>query len=79
MNVSAAAGELEIAVTAGMQNRGCGTEAIRALSDCEKRQLGLERIWFRTRPENARAVHVYKKCGFRAYDRSEDHLFMELL
>ncbi len=69
--------ELGIAITAKKQNRGYGTEAILALTAYGFDGLGLKRIYLKANPENTRALHVYEKCGFREYDRTEDHVFME--
>ena len=78
MDADGSEAELGIALTAGMQNKGFGTEAVRAVTEYGMDRLGLERIRLRTRPYNPRAIHVYEKCGFREYDRSEDHIFMEI-
>ncbi len=78
MDVSGGEGELGIAITAAKQDMGYGTEAVSALTAYGREQLGLHRIFLRTHPENARAIHIYLKCGFREYDRTEDHVFMEL-
>ena len=40
--------------------------------------LGLARVFLKVFPFNARAIHVYEKCGFREYDRTEDDVFMEI-
>lgn len=77
MDVSDASGELGIAITAGKQDMGYGTEAVSAMVSYGREQLGLNRIWLRTRPFNTRAIHVYEKCGFSEYDRDGDHIFME--
>ena len=79
MNLSGASGELGIAVTASMQDRGFGTEAVSALTEYGLKQLGLKRICLRAKPYNARALHLYEKCGFREYDRTDEHVFMEFL
>lgn len=71
-------GELGIAITAKKQNLGYGTEAILAMIDYGIHKMGLKRIRLRTRPFNSRAIHVYNKCGFREYDRTDDHIFMEV-
>ncbi len=71
-------GELGIAVTAGKQDLGYGTEAVSAFTAYGMNSLGMRRICLRTNPDNARAIHVYRKCGFREYDRSDDHVYMEL-
>ena len=41
--------------------------------------LGLHRIFLKVYPHNARAIHVYEKCGFREYDRTEKDVFMEIV
>lgn len=74
-----AAAEFGIAITASMQDRGYGTEAVRALSRYGMERLGLKKIVLRAKPDNARAIRVYEKCGFREYDRTEEHVFMELV
>ena len=78
MDLSDGVGELGIALTAGMQNKGYGTEAVSALAAYGLGKLGLERIFLRTDPANTRAIRVYEKCGFREYDRTDEHVFMEL-
>ena len=78
MEPDGAAGELGIAITAAKQNRGFGTEAVAALTAYGFDRLGLERIFLRTRPFNARAIRVYEKCGFREVDRRDGHVFMEI-
>ena len=71
-------GELGIAITAEMQDRGYGTEGVLAMIDYCLDQLRLSRVFLRVNPDNARAIHVYEKCGFREYDRSEAHVYMEV-
>ena len=71
-------GELGIAITAKKQDLGFGTEAVTALTDYGMNQLGLKRVFLRTDPRNARAIRVYQKCGFKEYDRRDDHVYMEL-
>ena len=78
MDVSASAKEIGIAVTAAMQGLGYGTEAVRAMTSYGLNNLGLDRIVLRTNTDNARAIHVYEKCGFREFRRTEDHVYMEL-
>ena len=78
MDLTDTQGELGIALTAAMQDRGYGTEAVRALIRYGLDQLKLRRIFLRTHPDNARAQHVYRKCGFTEYDRDPDHVYMEL-
>ena len=78
MGVTGAQAELGIALTAKKQNAGFGTEAVSALTSYGFGALGLERIFLRTNPKNARAICVYTRCGFREYDRADGHLYMEL-
>ena len=78
MNVQDSSAELGIAITADKQNLGYGTEAVLALTQYGLNQLGLERIFLRTNPKNSRAIHVYEKCGYREYDRTEEHIYMEV-
>ena len=78
MDVADGEGELGIALTAAKQDRGFGTEAVSAVLEYGRERLGLRRVWLRTKPDNARAIHVYEKCGFREYDRSEERVFMEV-
>ena len=70
--------ELGIAITAKKQNMGYGTEAVSALLTYGFGVLGLKRIFLKANPENTRALHVYEKCGFREYDRTDDHVLMEV-
>ena len=72
------AGELGIAITAAMQEKGYGTEAIPAMVRYGMETLGLRRIFLKVYPDNARAIRVYEKCGFREYDRTADDVFMEI-
>ena len=65
--------------TAAMQEKGYGTEAIPAMVQYGMETLGLLRIFLKVYPDNARAIHVYEKCGFREYDRTADDVFMEII
>ena len=79
MNLTHFSGELGIAITAGKQNMGYGTEAILALKKYARQHLNLDRVFLRAFPDNARAIHVYEKCGFHEYDRTESDVFMECI
>ena len=68
--------EFGIAITAAMQDRGFGTEAVRAILEYATRR-GLRRVILKAYPFNARALHVYEKNGFKEYDRNENDVFME--
>lgn len=71
--------ELGIALTAAKQNQGFGTEAVKRMIQYGFQTLGLEKIVLRTNVENARAIHVYQKCGFKIYGKTEEHYLMEII
>lgn len=70
--------ELGIALTAGMQNKGFGTEGVAAAVRYGFERLGLTRIRLRVYPDNARARRVYEKCGFTACGRDGEDICMEI-
>ena len=78
MNVADAVGEIGIAVTAKKQGQGYGTEAVRAITEYGRNVLQLKRIVLRTNLDNSRAIHVYEKCGFREFRRTDKHVCMEI-
>jgi GNAT superfamily N-acetyltransferase len=55
--------EMLVVVCPGSQNVGIGTELVRTCIDLAY-ELGYRRIWLPVDATNARARHVYKKCGF---------------
>lgn len=79
MDVHDDVGELGIAITAAKQDMGFGTEAIPAMVRYGMERLGLRRVFLKVYPENARALHVYEKCGFREYNRTDTDIFMEIV
>lgn len=70
--------EWGIAITASMQDKGFGTEALKRMIDYGMNDLGLERIYISVYKDNLRALHVYEKCGFKEYNRNDTDVFMEL-
>ena len=78
MNITGSAGELGIAITAAMQEKGYGTEAVKAITAYGMNALGLNRVCLRTNLDNYRAIHVYEKCGFREFKRTDEHVCMEI-
>ena len=78
MDIADRAGELGIAITTAMQDKGYGTEAVSAMVCYGMDTLDLRRVFLKVFPDNARAIRVYEKCGFREYDRTEDDVFMEV-
>ena len=79
MDMTDSSAELGIALTAKKQGRGYGTEAIPAMVAYGSTRLGLKRIFLKACPYNLRAIHVYEKCGFREYERTDEDVFMEIL
>lgn len=78
MDIEDGCGVLGIALTFGKQDKHYGTEAIHRMLQYGFSDLGLERVILRVYKENARAMHVYEKCGFRKYDETEDEFLMEI-
>lgn len=77
MDMNESSGELGIAITAAKQEQGYGTEAIQAFVKYCAAQFGISKICLRAMPYNSRAIHVYQKCGFLEYQRTERFVFME--
>ena len=71
--------EWGIAITASMQNRGYGTEALKRSVEYGFNELGLRRIYLGVYVNNPRAIHVYGQCGFKEYDRDSVDIYMELI
>lgn len=79
MDVHDEKAELGITITASMQDKGYGTESVPAIVDYGMKELNLKRIFLRVFPDNLRAIHVYEKCGFREYGRTEEDVLMEIM
>ncbi|MBR5789761.1 MAG: GNAT family N-acetyltransferase [Lachnospiraceae bacterium] len=79
MDVHDAEGELGITITASMQDKGYGTESVPAIVNYGMKELHLKRIFLRVFPDNLRAIHVYEKCGFREYGRTDEDVLMEIM
>lgn len=79
MDVHDAEGELGITITASMQDKGYGTESVPAIVNYGMKELHLKRIFLRVFPDNYRAIHVYEKCGFREYGRTEEDVLMVIM
>lgn len=78
MHMVDGAAELGIAITASMQNKGYGTQAIRAIVRYGMTVLDLRRIYLAVFVHNARAIHVYQRCGFVEYKRDERDIWMQI-
>lgn len=70
--------EWGIVITASMQNKGYGKEALLRMIDYGFNDLGLERIRITVFVNNPRAFHVYEKCGFKEYHRNNVDIFMDM-
>lgn len=70
--------EWGIALTAKMQNKGYGTEALKRSIDFGFKDLNLKRIVLVVYVKNPRAQHIYEACGFKEYDRNDVDIFMEI-
>ncbi|MCR5345466.1 MAG: GNAT family N-acetyltransferase [Lachnospiraceae bacterium] len=79
MDVHDEEAELGITITASMQDKGYGTESVPAIVEYGMKELNLKRIFLRVFPDNLRAIHVYEKCGFREYGRTEEDVLMEIM
>jgi CBS domain-containing protein len=55
--------ELLIVVAPASQNTGIGTRLLRCCVQLTY-EIGFEKVWLPVEADNARARHVYKKCGF---------------
>ncbi len=69
--------ELEIMVHQELRNRGLGSCMIPLLLELA-RHFGYRRIWLAVDARNARAVHLYRKSGFRLIGPMDIELEMEL-
>ena len=70
--------EWGIAITASMQDKGYGKEALRRMVEYGFDELGLERIRLTVFVDNPRAYHVYEECGFKEYCRNKVDVFMDI-
>ena len=78
MDINNGCGELGIAITSKMQGKGYGSEALKRITEYAFESLGLTKIYLKVYPWNKKAIHVYKKCGFRQYNSDENNIYMEI-
>lgn len=78
MNIHDGEAELGIAITLNKQNQGFGPEAIARVLEYGKNELKLKRVFLKAFLFNARAIHVYKKCGFVEYKKDKENIYMEV-
>ncbi len=72
-------GELGISITAAMQDKHYGTEAIAVFLNYCFSTFDLNKIILNAYKINERAIHVYEKMGFKKYEETEDEIRMEIL
>lgn len=77
-NRSIDSSEWGIVITASMQNKGYGKEALLRSVEYGFNELGLSRIFLIVFANNPRAIHVYEQCGFKEFDRNAVDVFMEI-
>lgn len=78
MNIKDGEAELGIVITYAKQNAGYGREAISRLLRYGWEELSLKRVYLEVYIDNDRAIHLYDKCGFREYKRTDKDIFMEV-
>lgn len=78
MDVNNNQGELGISITASMQEKGFGKEAIKTTIKYGKEVLNLKKIILKAYLYNPRAIHVYERCGFVEYNRDDKQIYMVL-
>ena len=64
--------EAEVRISIGDKqywNHGYGTEALRETLGAAFQMLSLKRVYLRVRSDNERAIHSYRKAGFRRVAR----------
>ena len=79
MNVKDGEAELGIVITYAKQNAGYGAEAIRALLTYGWNNLPINRVYLEVYIDNDRAIHLYEKCGFKEFKRTDKDIFMEII
>ena len=79
MNVKDGEAELGIVITYAKQNAGYGAEAIRSLLTYGWNNLPINRVYLEVYIDNDRAIHLYEKCGFKEFKRTDKDIFMEII
>ena len=64
MNIKDGSTEMGICITANMQDKHYGTEAIKALVEYAYTKLGLKKVYLNVFSDNARAIRCYENVGF---------------
>jgi len=61
----------------GYRDAGLGTEALPLALDYAFSELDLHKVFLRVLDFNARAIHVYEKCGFRQEGLLREEMYSE--
>lgn len=70
--------ELQIRIGETQEHgKGLGTEAVRALLDFGFNELKLHKIYLHVFTNNERAIHVYKKVGFKEEGTRREQAFID--
>ena len=72
MNITTDSAELGISITSSMQNKHYGTKGIQTLIDYGFNTLNLKEITLVVFSINEKAIHCYKKLGFKEYKVVKD-------
>ncbi|MBQ4216889.1 MAG: GNAT family N-acetyltransferase [Clostridiales bacterium] len=79
MNIKDGEAELGIVITYAKQNAGYGKEAILSLLNYGWNNLPINRVYLEVYIDNDRAIHLYEKCGFTEFKRTDKDIFMEII
>ena len=79
MDVHDSEGEISITIIGNMRDKGYGSDAVSAIVEYGMKELKLNRIKLSVAHDNLRAIHVYEKCGFCEYGRTEEDVLMEIM
>ena len=69
--------ELAVVLAPDSANRGYGREAIALMLEYAFMQLNLNRVFLQVHADNARAIHVYEKCGFKREGCLRAHFYCD--
>ena len=69
--------ELAVVLAPDSANRGYGREAIALMLEYAFMQLNLNRVFLQVHADNARAIHVYEKCGFKREGCLRAHFYRD--
>ena len=65
-----------IKVDTPYRRQGTGTQLMQK-ADVFAEMIGIDRLFVETRPDNAAALALYKKCGYAVFERTPENVKME--